>query len=156
MNGMTQACCDGDRNRGAVFQWNDPADIIWSLPDDMQDLSTLTFLSVRAAQGTRNDNTVDLDAALDFSVTLSDTEGVESTVWTGDLGQITSPYKRSGLGRGTGWSNEFNTIRIRLASFQDGQPSLNLKQIKSIRFDFGGEYGSAYGRLGIDDLLLEY
>ena len=139
-----------------MFQWDASSDITWHLPETNADLSVFTFISVRAAQGTRNDRTVDLDAGLDFSVTLSDTDGVTSTVWTGDSGHITSPYKRTGLGRGAGWSNEFNTVRIRLAAFEDGEPALNLQQIESVRFDFGGEYGSAYGRLGIDDLLLEY
>ena len=156
MNGMTQACCDGDRNRGAVFEWDTPSHISWTLPEDKQNVSAFAFVSVRAAQGTRNSNTVELNAGLDFSVSLMDTEGRTSTIWTGDLGQITVPYARTGLGRGAGWANEFNTVRIRLAAFQDGEPSLNLQQISSIRLDFGGEFGSAPGRLGIDDLLLEY
>ena len=156
MNGMTQACCDGDQNRGAVFQWEDESQIEWSLTEALGDLSSFGYLSVRAAQGSRHWLTTDLDAPLDFSITLVDGTGTEASIWTGNLGQITTPYARSGTGSGSGWSNEFNTIRVRIASFQDAQPDLNLSDIESIRLDFGGDAGTAYGRLGIDDLLLEY
>jgi hypothetical protein len=156
MNGMTQGCCTGDQDRGAVFQWEEESQIEWALPDDMSNLHEFGYLSIRAAQGSRHGLTTSLDGPLDFTITLIDESGTESSIWTGDLGQITTPYARGGLGSGAGWSNEFNTIRIRMASFEDAEPTLNLDFIEAIRLDLGGDHGTPYGRLGIDDLLLEY
>jgi hypothetical protein len=156
MNGMTQGCCDGDQNRGAVFQWEEESRIEWALTDTLTNLNEFSFLSIRAAQGTRHELTTGHDGPLDFSITLVDDVGNEASIWTGDLGQITAPYPRSGLGSGSGWANEFNTIRVRIASFQDAEPALDLEHIQAIQLNLGGDYGTAYGRLGIDDLLLEY
>ena len=157
MNGMTQACCDEDENRGVVFEWfYDDAYVEWTLPDGATDLRSFSWLSFRAAQSTRHSNTTTLAAPLDFSVTLVDSTGIESSIWFGQFGQITTPYLRWGYGPGFGWSNEFNTVRLRLSDFSDSVDGLDLSQIETVRFDFGTSHGSPIGRIGIDDVLLEY
>jgi hypothetical protein len=93
---------------------------------------------------------------LDFSVSLVDTDGDEATLWFGQFGQISSPYNRWGLGSGFGWANEFSTIRLRLTDFWETEAALNLGQIETVRFDLGPSFGSARGRIGIDNVLLEY
>ena len=156
MNGMTQACCDGDENRGAVFEWDEASSLVWELDAETTDFSPFTHLSIRAAQTTRHEYTNRLDAPLHFSISLTDSDGLSSTIWTGDTASITTPYARAGSGGGRGWANEFNTVRIRLVGFQDAEPLLNLSDVARVRLDFGGDFGSAFGRIGIDDLLLEY
>ena len=156
MNGMTQACCEDDLNRGLVLSWDTEASISWNLTSPMQDISPFTWLSFRIAQGTRHAYTSLVDGPLDFTVTLVDGNDVESSIWFGEMGRITRPYQRTGLGSGAGWANEFNTILLRLSDFAVDQPELVLSNIKVVRFDFGTEPGSLWGRIGIDDVLLEY
>jgi hypothetical protein len=157
MNGMTQGCCDGDTNRGVVLDWEDEdAAIAWHLPESKRDLRSYRWLSFRAAQGTRHPATTWLGGPLDFSVSLVDTDGDEATLWFGQFGQISSPYNRWGLGSGFGWANEFSTIRLRLTDFWETEAALNLGQIETVRFDLGPSFGSARGRIGIDNVLLEY
>ena len=156
MNGMTQACCEDDLNRGLVLSWDTEASIAWNLSSSMQDLASFEWLSFRVAQGTRHAYTALVDGPLDFTVTLIDGNDVESSIWFGEMGRITKPYARTGLGSGAGWANEFNTIRLRLSDFTVDQPELVLSNIKVVRFDFGTEPGSLWGRIGIDDVLLEY
>ncbi len=159
MNGMTQACCAGDTNRGLVFEWyEETANIRWDLADGPQDLREYTWLSVRAAQITRHDITYELNRALFFSISLIDGAGTTATIATNAHGHITHPYRRTGFGDGYGWSNEFSTIRLRLLDFYDAEPALDLTAIDSIQFNFGEPYplGTPIGRIGIDDVLLEY
>jgi hypothetical protein len=155
MNGMSQACCEMDENRGLVFEWNRDASIWWDL-DEPTDLEPFTWLSFRAAQATRDDYTTELGSPLDFSVTLIDSSAVQSTIWFGQFGQISTPYLRWGYGGGFGWSNEFNTVRLRLSDFADSQEDLDLGRIETVQFKFGPSHGSPIGRIGIDDVLLEY
>jgi hypothetical protein len=156
MNGMTQACCEDDLNRGVVLSWDSEASIAWNLSAPMQNITSFEWLSFRIAQGTRHAYTALVDGPLDFTVTLIDGNDVESSIWFGEMGGITKPYARTGLGAGSGWANEFNTIRLRLSDFVVDQPELVLSNIKIVRFDFGTEPGSLWGRIGIDDVLLEY
>jgi hypothetical protein len=141
-----------------VLDWatDETASVTWQIPNPLADLTEHTWLSFRACQGTRHAHTVALDAPLDFSVTLVDAAETESTIRFGEFGAITSPYKRTGLGGGAGWANEFNTIRLRLVDFQNDGSTLDLTDIKAIRFDFGPDLSSPQGRIGIDDLMLEY
>ena len=44
-------------------------------------------------------------------------------------------------------------VRLRLADFTVDN-DLDLSRIAAVRFDFGGELGSAHGRLALDDLEL--
>ena len=157
MNGMTQACCAGDENRGMVFEWyNENASIAWELPVEDRDISAFSWLSVRVAQGTRHDITNELDAPLDFSISLIDEMGERATVGFGPQGRITQPYQRSGNGSGAGWSNEFSTVRVRLSDFYDTNGLIDPTLVATVQFDFGSDYGSPMGRIGIDDVLLEY
>jgi hypothetical protein len=64
------------------------------------------------------------------------------------------PYQRTGSGTGVGWQNEFETIRIRLADFLTDGSHLDLRDIVAVRFDFGPHFGSAKGRLALDDVEL--
>jgi hypothetical protein len=140
-----------------VLQWADEeASIEWALPGGAKDLRAFSWLSFRAAQTTRHALTNALGQPLDFSVSLIDASGTTETIWFGQFGQITTPYQRYGQGSGAGWSNEFNTIRLRLSDFEDASPDLDMSAIQSIQFNFGEAYGSPMGRIGIDDVLLEY
>jgi hypothetical protein len=157
MNGMTQGCCDGDNNRGVVLDWEDEdAAIAWHMSPDNQDFRSFRWLSFRAAQGTRHPATTWLGGPLDFSVSLVDSDGDQATLWFGQFGKISSPYSRWGLGSGFGWANEFNTIRLRLTDFWETEAALDLESIETVRFDLGPSFGSARGRIGIDNVLLEY
>jgi hypothetical protein len=156
MNGMTQACCTGDENRGMIFSFSADAQIAWSPPESEADWTPFRHLSVRSAQGTRHPNTLDLDDDLVFSIRLVDLAGESATLRTEDVGRITHPYRRTGLGSGYGWSNEFNTIRLSLAAFTEVNPALDLSRVDTVFLEFGPSHGSALGRVAIDDLLLEY
>ena len=88
-----------------------------------------------------------------FSVTLTDTAGVSSTISIGAYGGgIEEPYQRSSCGSGVGWGVEFETIRMRLTDFQNDGGGLNLCSIEGVTFNFGPSSGTSEGRLGIDDL----
>jgi len=156
MNGMTQAEDRDDQDRGLVFDFTagEIAAAEFSVPADRQDASGYTWLSLRVCQGTRHPETVDLDGPLSFSVTLVDADGIEATIPTAHYGGVTSPYQRSGEGRGTGWSNEFNTIRLRLSDFRADGAGPDLTRLAAVRLDFGEDFGSERGRVGIDDLEL--
>jgi hypothetical protein len=52
-----------------------------------------------------------------------------------------------------GWQNEFVSVRIRLADFRVDS-DIDLSRIAAVRFDFGAEFGSARGRIGLDDIEL--
>ena len=60
------------------------------------------------------------------------------------------------LGPGAGWANEFNTIRIRIADFENDYSGIDLKNIVAIRFSFGAGFGSPVGRIGLDDVMLTH
>ena len=156
MNGMTQASDSLDEDRGLVLNWADgeSGSVSWSIPAEIADFTGHEALSFRACQGTRHPYTVALDDTLDFTVTLVDSIGIESSIRFGEMGEITTPYARTGSGSGSGWVNEFSTIRLSLADFQDS--AIDLSDIADIRFDFGDGYSSSTGRIGIDDLMLEY
>jgi len=53
-----------------------------------------------------------------------------------------------------GWSNAFETIRIRLADFLTDGTRVDLSRIEAVTLLFGPSYGSAVGRIAIDDLEL--
>jgi hypothetical protein len=114
-----------------------------------------TFLSFRATQMTRHPRTIAALGDLTFTVTLADTGGRRSAIGIGAFGGgIEEPYQRTGYGAGTGWQNEFETVRIRLTDFLRDGANLDLGNVLSIRFDFGAVYGSAEGRVALDDIEL--
>ena len=154
MNGMTWAEERDDVDAGRVFEWaqGQEAWIEWEVPLELADWSDYAFLSFRACQGTRHPNTLALDAPLDFTVTIVDGAGVESSIGFGAWGGLTSPYKRTGGGQGAGWANEFETVRIPLQGFETDGSTIDLSDIAAVRFELGEVFGSAQGRVGIDDL----
>ena len=156
MSGMTQGCCEADENDGAIFSFDENASVEWRVEGVLTDWSGFTFLSFRAAQGSRHPLTSDLDDDLSFTATLVDAAGEEASIPWAEWGQITKTYGRTGYGAGAGWANEFNTIRLRLTAFAEVNPALNLGDIATLRFDVGPDHGSAVGRVAIDDVLLEY
>jgi hypothetical protein len=90
---------------------------------------------------------------LTFTVTLKDRAGASSSIHVGAYGGgVEEPYQRSGVGSGFGWQNEFETIRIRLSDFLTNGSGLDLSDIAAVRLDFGGAFGSAQGRVGLDEL----
>lgn len=154
-NGMTRARAT-DSTRGLVFDFAAPSEITFSVLPELADFSGHTYLSVRAAQGTRHTQTVALAGNLTFSVTLTDGDGDSSTIEIGVYGGgVQRPYLRTGFGTGAGWQNEFEVIRIRLADFTAGGSAVDLSNIADIRLSFGTGAGSPMGRLGIDDLQLD-
>jgi hypothetical protein len=67
---------------------------------------------------------------------------------------LEEPYQRQGGGGVAGWLNEFETIRIRVRDFLNNGSALDLLDVVEFRFDFGDEFSSAGGRIGLDDLEL--
>ncbi|NOY25683.1 MAG: hypothetical protein GXP62_07395, partial [Oligoflexia bacterium] len=155
MNGMTLAADRDDLSRGAVFDWA-KGDAIWrvDLPAGSQDVTGWTWLSLRACQGTRHPYTDATDAPLTFAVTLVDAGGAESTILLDDVGQsLTRPYPRAGAGAGSGWANEWNTVRLRVSDFVTDGADLDLTHVMAVELRFGDPWGSAQGRIGLDDVL---
>ena len=152
-NGMTRAPKGLDDPEGIVFSWNGPAWIEWEVIPGESDFTDDTYLSFRACQGTRHPNTVAVLEDVTFDVTLRSGFGATSTIGIGVYGGgIEEPYQRTGIGSGAGWSNEFETIRIRLTDFLANGSGLNLSRVEAVRLDFGAAGRSPEGRLGFDDL----
>jgi hypothetical protein len=156
MNGMTRSDSDDPYRGGTVFDWTvgQTRYCEFEIVPGRQNFRGHEYLSLRACQGTRHPETVALDGPLTFTVTLRDGGGHTSRINFGSYGGITRPYQRTGLGTGAGWANEFNTVRIRLADFENDGSGLDLGDIVAVRLEFGGLNGSARGRIGIDDLEL--
>lgn len=154
-NGMTQTRHEGDSAHALVFDWSPGQDWFYEhqVTATMRDFSAHEFLSLRATQGTRHPETVALGGPLSFTVTLRDSNGVSSSISLGERAVVPPPYARAGFGAGTGWQNEFVTIRVRLDELRVGS-EIDLSQIAAVRFDFGESFGSARGRIGIDDIEL--
>ena len=121
--------------------------------DAFQDVSVHEWLSWRSCVGTRHPNVGGLVDDLDYQVTLIDGSGNQSTLQLSTyLGGTQDTFARTGDGTGTGWQNEFETHRFRLADFVADGRTLDLTDIVAVRFDFGPLFGSPSGRLGFDDL----
>ena len=153
-NGMT-AGSSSDSTRGAIFTADGTGDfhLSYDLVAMVRDWSGHAFLSLRACQITRHPMTTAELGDLTFSVRVTDTNGVESTVNIGAFGGgVEEPYQRTGCGAGAGWGNEFETIRIPVAAFREGMPELDPSSLDTLAFWFGPSFGSAEARLGIDDI----
>ncbi|MFH0944610.1 MAG: hypothetical protein V2A76_05375, partial [Planctomycetota bacterium] len=156
-NGFTM---DGssDNSNGIVFSYDGAVDrsMTFDLIPDQADVTRFAYLSFRAAQGTRHPNTTAYLGDTTFRVSLIDGAGAESSIGIGAYGGgIEEPYQRGGCGTsGVGWNSEFETIRIRLADFQNNGSPLDLTDIAAVRFDFGATFGTPSGRIGLDDLEL--
>jgi hypothetical protein len=156
MNGMTRGRNE-DLGRGVVFEFAQGSPGFYELDvvPAARDFRDDTFLSFRATQMTRHPRTIAALGDLTFTVTLADTGGRRSAIGIGAFGGgIEEPYQRTGYGAGTGWQNEFETVRIRLTDFLRDGANLDLGNVLSIRFDFGAVYGSAEGRVALDDIEL--
>jgi len=154
LNGMTWVDGWGDSSRALSFEWaaGEELSIEWEVPAGEGDWSGFSVLSFAAAQVTRHPNTTSLDGPLDFTVTLVDGAGGESDVSFGAWGGLTTPYKRTGNGGGQGWADELNTVRIPLGAFTASGTALDLSDLVAVRFHVGGVWGSATGRVVVDDL----
>ena len=118
-----------------------------------QDGSRFTHVSLRACQTTRHPLTTATLGDLTFTVTLVDQDGVESSINIGAWGGgIEEPYQRTGCGTGTGWGNEFETVRIRLEDFRADASGIDLTRLATVSLRFGPSWGSPSGRLGLDDV----
>jgi len=155
-NGATQASST-DSSRGVVFDWtNQNRFYEWEVPVGQRNfaarllLNDSFYLSLRGAQGTQHPNTLAVLDDLTFSVSLRDGAGTSSTINIGAFGGgLEQPYQRSG-----GWHNEMETIRIRVTDFLNNGSGLNLGDIVAVRLDVGPSWGSAEGRMVIDDVML--
>jgi hypothetical protein len=152
-NGMTYAWEPSDISRGMVFEFNSASSIEWEVVPSLGDLAGYDHLSFRVCQGTRHPNTIaELEPAT-FNVSLVDGSGVTSTIYIGEYSAGASePYQRTGSGSGTGWQNEYNTVRVRLTDFLAQNTGLDLSDVAAVRFDFAQGQGSAIGRLGLDEI----
>lgn len=156
MNGMTRSDTGDDYQGGVVFDWTVGQDLFYEfeIVPDRRDFRSHQYLSFRACQGTRHPETTALAGPLTFTVMLRDGHGRESAINFAGYGSLTRPYLRTGLGSGTGWANEFNTVRVRLCDFETDGSGIELADIVAVRFEFGAASGSARGRIGIDDVEL--
>ena len=157
-NGATRARTS-DQTRGLVFDWNAPASIAWSVPAAARDLSDDRFISLRAAQGTRHPNTTAQIGDLDFTVVLTDENGVESAVAISAFaGGVEEPYQRGGFPTGTtilGWQNDLEAIRVPVSAFRAAGRTIDLTRISTVTLRFGAGAGSTTGRLHLDDLQID-
>jgi len=116
------------------------------------------YLSFRAAQASRHPLTTAQLGDLTFSVSLEDGTGNTGTINIGAYGGgIEEPYQRNTdpvCGVGVGWNSEYETIRIRLADFLNNGSNVDLSNVRRLVFRFGPAYGSAQGRIGLDDIEL--
>jgi hypothetical protein len=153
-NGMTRAGFSNESPQGIVFSWDQPSFLEFAIDPAQRNWTNDTVLSFRACQQSRHPNTTAVLGDLTFGVTLRDSNGASSTIDIGAFGAgIEEPYQRTGLGAGAGWTNEFETIRLRLTDFLVDGSGLNLALIEAVRFEFGTP-ASPEGRLGFDSLEL--
>jgi len=151
-NGMTRAT-GGDDSRGLVFDWSGDSSIEFEVVPGQRDFTDDTFLSFRAAQGTRHPQTAAALEDLTFTVSVRDGQGNTGSINIGVFeGGIEEPYQRTGSGSGAGWQNEYETVRVRLSDFQADGTGVDLADVRAVRFDFGPSFGSPVGRLGLDDV----
>ena len=152
-NGTTWVHADGFE-RGVAFDWATEAGYTQTVTEEMSDFTPWSLLTFKVAQGTRHPNTVSLGGPLHFTVALVDGAGTQAPIDFGMYGRVLPPYPRTGKGDGEGWVNEFETVRIHLAEFQAVAPDLDLTDVDSVQFRFGGTNGSATGRVILDDIVL--
>jgi pimeloyl-ACP methyl ester carboxylesterase len=152
-NGMNYAHLASDTSAGLVFDFTGPSSIEFQVLPALGDVSGYDHLSFRTCQGTRHPNTIAQLAPLTFNVTLVDGSGATSTIHTGAYqAGASEPYQRTGAGTGTGWQNEYGTIRLRLTDFLAQNSGVDLSNVAAIRFEFAQGSGSTIGRLGLDEI----
>jgi hypothetical protein len=148
-NGMTRYRYSGDNHNCVVFDWAPGTHRFYDLEviPAQRDLTDDAYLSFRACQGTQHPYTNALDAPLSFTASLTDGEGIISSIDFGVIGGVTRTYERE-----NGWANEFCTVRLRLTDFENNGSGIDLSNIELISFDFGADFGSDRGRIGLDDV----
>ena len=150
MNGMTQGGSLDD-TRGAALSFDDDRFLSFDLPGGATDATTYDYLSFRVCQATRHPLTTATLADLTFTVELEDASGTQIPIDTSVFGAgAEEPYQRIGCGAGTGWLNEFETVRIRLEDFR----GVDLDALVRVTLRFGPSFGSSEGRLGLDEIEL--
>jgi len=151
-NGMTRFYrkekINKSSSQGVGFDWNKDSYLKYTFIETI-DLTYFSALSFRAAQGTQHPLTIELDSSVTFSIEIKDENGLSQIVSIEPFGEVLTPYKRSG-----GWANEFNIVRIPLNEIKVLNLDIDFTRIKEITFLFGPDYGSPFGRLFFDDLLL--
>jgi hypothetical protein len=155
-NGFTMGA-GNDTTRGLVFDAAGVVDhmLSFDVPAGDADWSSFVDLSFRACQATRHPLTTFALGDSTFEVELVDGSGHASALSIGAFGGgIEEPYQRTGCGVGAGWGNEFETVRLPLASFTADDPLLDLTDIDKLVFRFGPSHGTPGGRYGLDDIEL--
>ncbi|MEQ9095210.1 MAG: GC-type dockerin domain-anchored protein [Phycisphaerales bacterium] len=156
MNGMSRNRPSSiDSSNGVTFGWDGvPASFAYTLLPIHRDVSDFASLSFRACQISRAPETAAALEDLTFTVTLVDGSGGRSSINIGAYGGgIEEVYQRTGSPTGSdGWSNEFETITIRLADFLRDGTDIDLSDVEQVRFEFGPGFGSTEGRIGLDDV----
>ncbi|MCB9916612.1 MAG: hypothetical protein H6828_15915 [Planctomycetes bacterium] len=155
MNGMTFGR-PVDETRGLVFEYTSDSELTFEVTGQGTDAAQFAFLSFRACQSTRDPLTTAVLDDQQFTVELRDGAGHTSDIPIGVFGGgVEEPYQRTGCGTGApGWNNEFETIRIRLEDFTRDGSGVDLTDLAAVTFRFGPSWGTAQGRLGLDDLEL--
>ena len=155
-NGFTQAHPQ-DATKGLVFSYDGvDAHLTYDLGVGLGDWTGFDVLSFRACQGTRHPLTVATLADQVFEVELEDGAGSLSVLSVDAFGGgIEEPYQRITCGHlGTGWSTEFETVRLPLAGFTVDDAAFDLADVRRLTFRFGPSHGTPEGRLGLDDVQL--
>lgn len=152
-NGMCDAIAT-DNQRGAVMAWSaSDRGVNFEVPLAWRDLRDFRYLSLRACQCTRATETIAALGDLDFTIVLQDTLGHECGIRASAYGSgIEEPYQRTGCGTGTGWNNEWETIRVRLTDFTRDGTLVDLGKVAAVELRFGPSWGASNGRIGLDDL----
>ena len=155
-NGFTQSNRSTDFSNGMVFTFNGgDKHLTFDIPAADKDWTGYEDLSFRACQGTRHTQTIAQPGDTIFDVELVDGSGNSSVISIGAYGGgVEEPYQRTSCGSGTGWSNEFETIRLDLEGFTVDDPDFDLTDVDQLIFRFGPSHGTPTGRLGLDDIVL--
>lgn len=152
LNGATRARST-DLVRCAGFDYTAPSFIEFEVLPELGDVSGFTWLSFRAAQGSRHPQTTAQLANQTFQIALIDGAGNSRALNLAGYGiGIQEPYQRTGFGTGAGWQAEFELVRLRLADFLSGGSDVDLTDIAAIRFIFGEPGTSTQGRLFLDEI----
>ncbi|MDF1800227.1 MAG: hypothetical protein P1V81_13690 [Planctomycetota bacterium] len=154
-NGFTQASAT-DFTKGMVFSYSGgDHDLTFDIAPTQQDWTGFEALSFRACQATRHPLTKSNLGDTIFDVELVDGSGSSSVISIGAFGGgIEEPYQRFGCTNGTGWANEFETIRLSLEGFTVDDAVFDLSDVDKLVFRFGPSHGTPEGRMGLDDIEL--
>lgn len=102
-NGMTRARYDDDPHC-ATFAWEENAQIDYEIVENISDWTSADYLSFRTCQMTRHplNESKGVTEDINFTVMLTDVEGVSSPLTLSAYGEIAAPYPRGAGQEGTG------------------------------------------------------